>query len=89
MDEMTQCKVFFEVGTTKEKALEIVGKHTDKADFANFYERKEIGSNVFTFAVITMPLKAAQAVDGERDVIRVEGISNFKGGKCEKECGNC
>ena len=80
-----ECKVFFRSGTTRERAEEILRGKYDRAKIDNFYADRQIGANVVTFAVTTLPF--AEISDPE--IIRVETIMTFRNPKNCCEDGGC
>ena len=84
--DMQQCKVFFAVETTREQADKIVLNYAADAKIDTFWAKREIGCNVLTFAVVTLPVQAAAKMHDDRGVLRVEILTTFKGGKGEECC---
>lgn len=77
MRDVQECKVFFEVDTTKEKAQKIISRYADVA-IDTFQPRREIGANVVTFAIVTLPVRAASRLVDDPNVKRVDIITTFK-----------
>lgn len=75
--ETQEVKLFFDVDTTREQAQAIIDRYCDvKID--NFYEKREIGCNTVTYAIITVPFKAALKMNDDRLIKRVDVLNSFK-----------
>lgn len=80
---MQECKVLFKLGTSRDKADEVVAKYTE-SKLDSFHEDRWIGNSNFTFGVITLKIKESVALQEDENVIRVEVLTTFRGGKtCE------
>lgn len=76
--DMQECKVFFPVDATKEDAEALFLKYGDvKID--NFMQRRQIGCNEVTFAIVTLPVKMATKMMEDRVVSRIDVITTFRG----------
>ena len=83
-----ECKVFFPLGTTRDAAEALIKRYAPKATVDNFWENRQIGSNMLTFAVVTLPMEASARMVDDVGVLRVEVITTFSD---QKSCdgGGC
>ena len=75
--DLQECKVFFDVNTTKQEAQEIISKYCSSI-IDTFQEKREIGANVVTFAVVTIPVKASAKMVEVKSIKRVDVITAFR-----------
>jgi hypothetical protein len=85
-----ECKIFFDIETTKEEAQYLISKYCNST-IDTFQSKRDIGANVVTFAIATVPVKAAAKMAEDGLIKRVDVISTTRGGKpttgCEGGCG--
>lgn len=81
-----ECKVFFLVDTTREQAEALIHRYAPKAKVDNFWEKRQIGANILTFAIATLPMEASARMVDDANVIRVEVITTFS---AQKDCPDC
>lgn len=91
---MQECKVYFPVETTRDQAEAVIRRYAPKAVIDNFMERRLVGANEMTFAVVTLSVdESSRLVDNVR-VIRVNVMQAFaaqRSAGCDGSggCGSC
>jgi hypothetical protein len=84
--DMETCKVFFPLETSREEAEKIIHQHDKTAEIANFYQKKEIGCNVHTFAVATMPFDSLGRLEKGSVILKIERLESFRVKQTKGEC---
>lgn len=85
--DMQECKVFFPVETSRSEAEAILFRYYKEVKIDNFMEKREIGCNVVTFAVTTLPMKVAAMLIQENAVKRIDALTTFRACKTNECCG--
>lgn len=78
--EVETYKVYFPLETTKDEAEGIIKQHDKTAEIANFYQKREIGCNTHTFAIVTMSLDINRMPSSMLKVDRMESLRIIKSG---------
>ena len=83
--DMQECKVVFTPETTRREAESLVDRFSPGTKIDNFLEKRQIGCNFVSYAMVTLPVKAAEKLQKYPSVVRIDTITTFRSKKCAAE----
>jgi len=91
--QIVTCKLIFPFGSvTREQVEQLLKRHTNDWDIANFYPEKEVGCNKMTFAVVDVPEDVVPSLLKESVVKDIDLMFTTKRRSLKVECcggGGC